>query len=101
MKLAFISPYPPSQVTLNEYGYHLIRSFIGKSELEKIYILTNNLDNNSDYKKYSDPALEIIPCWNFDDPFNGNTTGSASNVTHSFVEPGYYRVQYCVDVPTR
>lgn len=69
MKLAFISPYPPSQVTLNEYGYHLIRSFIGKPELEKIYILTNNLDNNSDYKKYSDPAFEIIPCWNFDDPF--------------------------------
>ena len=36
MKIAFVSPYPPSQVTLNEYGYHLIRSFIGKSKVEEI-----------------------------------------------------------------
>ena len=46
MKIAFVSPYPPSEVTLNEYGYHLINSFIGKPSVEKIYVLTNNLENN-------------------------------------------------------
>jgi hypothetical protein len=65
MKIAFISPYPPSQVTLNEYGYHLIRSFIGKKEVEKIYVLTNHLENNADYSKYSEEGMEIIPCWSF------------------------------------
>lgn len=65
MKLAFITPYPPSQVTLNEYGYHLSRSFIGKKGIEKIYILTNNLEDNSQYSRYAEDGLEIIPCWDF------------------------------------
>ncbi len=69
MKIAFISPYPPSQVTLNEYGYHLIRSFIGKKEVEKIYVLTNHLENNADYSKYSEEGMEIIPCWSFNSVF--------------------------------
>lgn len=66
MKLAFISPYPPSQVTLNEYGYHLTRSFLGKKEIDSIVILTNHLDKNSDYDRYALEGLEIIPCWKFD-----------------------------------
>lgn len=65
MNLAFISPYPPSQVTLNEYGYHLIRSFIGKQGIDKIYVLTNHLEDNSTYSKYAVEGLEIIPCWKF------------------------------------
>jgi len=65
MKIAFVSPYPPSQVTLNEYGYHLIRSFVGKPEVEKIYVLTNHLDDNSQYSRYAMDGIEIIPCWTF------------------------------------
>ena len=65
MKIAFVSPYPPSQVTLNEYGYHLIRSFVGKEDVEKIYVLTNHLDDNSDYSRYAMDAIDIIPCWKF------------------------------------
>lgn len=66
MKIAFVSPYPPSKVTLNEYGYHLIRSFVGKPGVEKVYVLTNTLEDNSQYKKYALPGIEIIPCWKFD-----------------------------------
>ncbi|MCH7402267.1 glycosyltransferase [Belliella kenyensis] len=69
MKLAFISPYPPSQVTLNEYGYHLTRSFLGKKGIEKIYILTNHLEDDSQYSRYAEAGLDIIPCWNFDSWF--------------------------------
>ncbi|MBD8488980.1 glycosyltransferase [Echinicola sp. CAU 1574] len=67
MKLAFVSPYPPSQVTLNEYGYHLIRSFIGKPGIDEIYVLTNHLDNDADYERYACAGIEIIPCWKFND----------------------------------
>jgi PKD repeat protein len=36
--------------------------------------------------------------WNFDDPFNpGGASGSIA--THTFTEPGYYRVTLCADVP--
>ena len=27
MKLAIVTAYPPSKVTLNEYAYHLVKSF--------------------------------------------------------------------------
>jgi glycosyltransferase involved in cell wall biosynthesis len=69
MKIAFISPYPPSQVTLNEYGYHLIRSFIGKPDVEEIYVLTNHLEENSEYERYDTEGIVIIPCWKFNSPF--------------------------------
>ncbi len=70
MKLAFISPYPPSQVTLNEYGYHLIKSFPQKTEIEKIYVLTDKLVDNSQYSRYAEEGIEIIPCWKFNSLFN-------------------------------
>lgn len=70
MTIAFVSPYPPSLVTLNEYGYHLIRSFRGKSEIEKIYILTNHLENNTHYGRYAIEGIEIMPCWNFNSIFS-------------------------------
>ncbi len=70
MTLAFISPYPPSQVTLNEYGYHLIRSFIGKPGIDKIYVLTNHLEDNTQYSRYAVEGIEIIPCWKFDGWFS-------------------------------
>jgi glycosyltransferase involved in cell wall biosynthesis len=69
MKLAFISPYPPSQVTLNEYGYHLIRSFVGKPGVDKIYVLTNYLPDNSAYDKYAMEGIELVPCWKFNSSF--------------------------------
>ncbi len=69
MNIAFISPYPPSQVTLNEYGYHLTRSFVGKEGVEKIHILTNHLENNDDYERYAMDGLNIVPCWKFDSYF--------------------------------
>lgn len=36
--------------------------------------------------------------WNFDDPYNPSS-GSGTPVSHTFTEPGYYRVQLCADVP--
>jgi glycosyltransferase involved in cell wall biosynthesis len=70
MKIAFVSPYPPSQVTLNEYGYHLIKSFAGKPGVSKIYVLTNQLEDNSSYGKYAEEGIDIIPCWQFNSPFS-------------------------------
>ncbi len=70
MKIAFVSPYPPSQVTLNEYGYHLVRSFVGKPEVDKIYVLTNNLEDNTAYSKYAVKGVELLPSWDFNSPLS-------------------------------
>lgn len=39
------------------------------------------------------------PRWNFDDIFSSNNTATGTNTSHTFTEPGYYRVRFCVDVP--
>ncbi len=70
MKIAFVSPFPPSQVTLNEYGYHLIKSFINKPEVSKIFVLTNHLENNNEYCHFEKDGINIIPCWKFNGPLN-------------------------------
>lgn len=70
MKLAFVSPYPPSKVTLNEYGYHLIKGFKDKTEVTEIVVLTNHLDNNEDYKQYAVEGVKLVPCWRFDSWFS-------------------------------
>jgi glycosyltransferase involved in cell wall biosynthesis len=70
MKLVFVSPFPPSQVTLNEYGYHLIKSFVNKPEVDHIYVLTNHIEDNSQYTPFENKGFSIIPCWKFNSPLN-------------------------------
>lgn len=66
MKIAIISPYPPSKGTLNEYAFHLVQNFRNKSELEEIIILTDRIE-----EAYKEEATEgnckvtIVPCWDF------------------------------------
>jgi hypothetical protein len=41
MKLAILTAYPPSKVTLNEYAYHLVKEFRQKSEITELILLTD------------------------------------------------------------
>ena len=63
LKIAIVSPYPPSDVTLSEYGYHLIKHFAKKEEIEEIVVLTNTLETGS-YPQ-TDGNVKLIPCWSF------------------------------------
>lgn len=69
LKLAIISPYPPSKVTLNEYGYHLVKHFAQKEEIEEIVVLTNLLDDNTTYQTDVD-HVRLLPCWTFNSLFS-------------------------------
>lgn len=57
-----------------------------------------NIGCNSDSFVANLTGLAFGPTWDFDDPFNASTA-SGSNVTHTFTEPGYYRVEMCFKVP--
>ena len=70
MRLAIITPYPPSEGTLNEYGFHLVKSFLGKQSIDKVFILTNHLTDDLSYLSATDEGLSILPCWRFNDWFN-------------------------------
>lgn len=75
MRIAFISPYPPSKVTLNEYAYYLVNGFVGKQDVTKIYVLTNHLADNNEYAQYSSTDIEILPSWTFNSWANVLTIG--------------------------
>ncbi len=36
MKLAIVTAYPPSKVTLNEYAYHLVKHFRQHAEVTEL-----------------------------------------------------------------
>lgn len=40
------------------------------------------------------------PSWSFDDPFSNPSSALGSTASHTFPEPGYYRVRFCVSVPS-
>lgn len=66
MKIAVVSPYPPSKGTLNEYAYHLIESMRLKEEVEEIIILTDKIEEEySVDAKIGSCKITVIPCWNF------------------------------------
>lgn len=70
MKIAVISPYPPSQGTLNEYAYHFVRALRQKPEVDDVVVLSDELPGNERYaarqaRTRGQAGLEIIPCWRF------------------------------------
>lgn len=63
LTIAFVTPYPPSKTTLNEYGFHLISHFQKKEEISEIQIYAEKLDSDQ-YYEHGD-KLSFIPCWEF------------------------------------
>ncbi len=66
MKLAIVSAYPPSKVTLNEYAYHLVKNFSTKKEIREIVILTDVKPCKSLLEfKESTCVITAVQCWSF------------------------------------
>jgi len=72
MRIAIVTPYPPSQGSLNEYAFHFIRFLRQKPEVREIFILSDHLPDDATYpaETASPPGLaplHIVPCWRFGD----------------------------------
>jgi len=66
MKIAIVSPYPPSKGTLNEYAFHLVQNFKNKSEVEEIIILTDIIQESyPEETSVENCKVTIVPCWKF------------------------------------
>ncbi len=50
LRIALVSPYPPSKGTLNEYAYHLVEQFKVKGEIEEIVLITDTLPAGEQYQ---------------------------------------------------
>jgi glycosyltransferase involved in cell wall biosynthesis len=70
MKVAIITSFPPSRVTLNEYGYHLVKNFVQNQEVSELLLITDKtkepkqLDFDSSYK------VNVKDCWSFNSYLN-------------------------------
>lgn len=71
MKLAIVSPYPPSKGTLNEYAFHLVQNLKLKKEVKEIIILTDTIKEKYPQEQSSGHCkITIDPCWTFNSYFN-------------------------------
>ena len=72
LKIAFVSPYPPSKGTLNEYAFHFIEQLKLKEQVEEIIVLTDKLPEGATYPEVEElkAKVSIHPIWNFNDLSN-------------------------------
>jgi len=66
MKLAIVTAYPPSKVTLNEYAYHLVKHFRQHQEVTELVLLTDKTDAPKEVS-FTEAGCKITvnECWEF------------------------------------
>ena len=82
MKLAIVTSYPPSKVTLNEYAYHLVKSFRTQEEITELILLTDETPNSKELN-FTEKGCKITvkECWKFNSYKNIRTVIKAINET--------------------
>ncbi len=82
MKLAIVTAYPPSKVTLNEYAFHLVKHFRQKEDITELILLTDETPEAKDlpFTKGS-CKITVKQCWKFNSYLNLYTVTKALNQT--------------------
>lgn len=71
LKIALVSPYPPSKGTLNEYAYHLVEQFKEKQELAEITLITDKLPAGDHYAvEQGSVPIRVRAVWAFNSLFS-------------------------------
>ncbi|GGD11660.1 glycosyltransferase [Hyunsoonleella pacifica] len=82
MKLAIVTAYPPSKVTLNEYAYHLVKHFRQKREVTELILLCDYTKNAKDVAFEEDGCkITVKECWTFNSYRNILSITKAINST--------------------
>ncbi|GLB48058.1 glycosyltransferase [Neptunitalea lumnitzerae] len=82
MKLAVVTAFPPSKVTLNEYAYHLVKSFAQKEEITELILLTDITDEPKELTFSTAGCwVTVKQCWSFNSYKNLFTVTKAINST--------------------
>jgi len=66
MKLAIVTAYPPSKVTLTEYGYYLVKHFRLLPEVDELILITDRTAQEKDIAFTEDGCkITIAESWDF------------------------------------
>ncbi|NRD19209.1 glycosyltransferase [Winogradskyella eckloniae] len=82
MKLAVVTAYPPSKVTLNEYAYHLVKQFRQNQDVTELILLTDRTEGAKDIQ-FTEAGCKITvkECWSFNSYRNILSVTKAINQT--------------------
>ncbi len=82
MKLALVTAFPPSKVTLNEYAYHLVKHFKQNDSITELVLLTDKTTASKEID-FSEQGCKITvkECWQFNSYNNITTVTKAVNET--------------------
>ncbi|WP_343329592.1 glycosyltransferase [Polaribacter staleyi] len=82
MKLAIVTAYPPSKVTLNEYAYHLVKSFRQSEKVSELILLTDETPEGKDINFTENGCkITVKECWKFNSYTNIINVTKAINLT--------------------
>jgi glycosyltransferase involved in cell wall biosynthesis len=82
MKLAIVTAYPPSKVTLNEYAYHLVKSFRQNQKVTELVLLTDETPEGKDINFTENGCkITVKECWKFNSYKNIINVTKAINQT--------------------
>lgn len=70
LTLAVVTAFPPGQQSLNEYGYHLVREFLARDDVDKVVVLADKTDGPVTELDLG-PKLEVRRVWSFNSVFAG------------------------------
>ncbi|MBU2945117.1 glycosyltransferase [Zobellia uliginosa] len=78
MKLAIVTAYPPSKVTLTEYGYYLVKHFRLQEEVTEIILMTDITEAPKDLSFEGEGCkITVSECWDFNSYSNILTVNKA------------------------
>jgi len=82
MKLAIVTAYPPSKVTLNEYAYHVVKQFRLNKEVTELILLTDKTEGEKDLQfNGKGSKITVKECWSFNSYMNLISVTKAINST--------------------
>lgn len=70
MKIALLTAFPPSKVTLNEYGYHLAKNFVLNGEVSELILLSDKTDAPKQLDFEKKEKIKVRDCWEFNSYFS-------------------------------
>ncbi len=71
MRLAIVTAYPPSKVTLTEYGYHLVKHFRLQKDVTEIILICDRTVGEKDLDFTENGCkITVEACWDFNNYAN-------------------------------
>lgn len=66
MRLAIVTAYPPSKVTLVEYGYYLVKHFRLQDDITELILITDRTKEPKDLDFTEEGCkITVVECWSF------------------------------------